>query len=96
MPLGPISRNGFGGLHGGVAFSLVAEAASLAAGSLVGPVEVKSALLRYLVPADVGPIRATSTVMPQDDGSVHVRVAVRDLGRDGELCILGEVHAASR
>lgn len=96
MPLGPSSRNSFGGLHGGVAFDLVTEAAAGAAAQAVGPVEAKSALLRYLAPAMVGPFRAVPTVLPQEDGSVFVRVEVLDDGSDALLCILGEVHLAAR
>lgn len=96
MPLGPSSRNGFGGLHGGVAFDLVTEAAAGAATRAVGPVEAKSALLRYLAPATVGPFRAVPVVLPQEDGSVYARVEVRDDGNDSLLCILGEVHLAAR
>lgn len=100
MPLGPESRNGFGGLHGGVAFDLVTAAAVGGASDLVGPVDAHGALLRYLAPAKVGPFRAVPTVMPQDDGSVFVRVEVFDDGSsDGDgtqLCILGEVHLARR
>lgn len=96
MPIGPSSRNGYGGLHGGVAFDLVTEAAAGAAAEAVGPVEAKSAFLRYLAPANVGPFRAVPVVLPQEDGSVFVRVEVRDLGADSLLCILGEVHLAAR
>jgi acyl-coenzyme A thioesterase PaaI-like protein len=96
MPIGPTSRNGYGGLHGGVAFDLVTEAAAGSATAAVGAVEAKSALLRYLAPANIGPFRALPTVLPQEDGSVFVRVEVRDLGADSKLCILGEVHLAAR
>lgn len=100
MPLGPASRNGFGGLHGGVAFDLVTEAAVGGASAELGPVEAHGALLRYLSPAEVGPFRAVPTVMAQDDGSVFVRVAVFDDGNkkgdEAPLCILGEVHLARR
>jgi acyl-coenzyme A thioesterase PaaI-like protein len=96
MPIGPTSRNGFGGLHGGVAFDLVTEAAVGAATETLGPVDAQGALLRYLAPAMVGPFRAVPTVMPQDDGSVFVRVEVFDDGSEALLCILGEVHLARR
>lgn len=96
MPLGPSSRNGFGGLHGGVAFDLVTEAAVGGATAVLGPVDAHGALLRYLAPAMVGPFRAAPVVMPQDDGSVFVRVEVYDDGNDALLCILGEVHLARR
>lgn len=96
MPIGPSSRNGFGGLHGGVAFDLVTEAAVGGATALVGSVDAHGALLRYLAPAMVGPFRAVPTVMTQDDGSVFARVEVFDDGSDALLCILGEVHLARR
>ena len=70
MPIGPTSRNGFGGLHGGVAFDLVTEAAIGGSTELLGPVDAHGALLRYLAPTTVGPFRAVPIVMPQDDGSV--------------------------
>ena len=92
MPLGPSSRNGFGGLHGGVAFSLVGEAAAGGATAAVGPAKTTSALLRYLAPGQVGPFRAEPTVMPQVDGDAFVRVEVFDEGADDRLIILGEVH----
>jgi acyl-coenzyme A thioesterase PaaI-like protein len=94
MPSSPLSRNGFGGLHGGVAFDLVTEAASGGIEVVVGvPAESQSALLRFLWPATVGPFRAVPTVLPQDGDAVFVRVAVHDDGQDGKLCIVGEVHA---
>lgn len=96
MPLGPPSRNGFGGLHGGVAFDFVTEAAvgsAANAGSIAQPV---GALLRYLAPATGGPFRAVPAAMPQGDGATFVRVEVYDDGQDepadGKLCIVGEVH----
>lgn len=96
MPIGPTSRNGFGGLHGGVAFDLVTEAAIGGATDLLGDVDAHGALLRYLAPATVGPFRAVPIVMAQDDGSVFARVEVYDDGNDAKLCILGEVHLARR
>ena len=96
MPIGPTSRNGFGGLHGGVAFDLVTEAAIGGSTELLGPVDAHGALLRYLAPATVGPFRAVPIVMPQDDGSVFARVEVYDDGNNAKLCILGEVHLARR
>lgn len=96
MPLGPTSRNGFGALHGGVTFDLVTEAAVGAASRSVGPVEAKSAMVRYLAPASVGPFRAVPVVLPQDDGSVFVRVEVTDDGNDSLLCHVAEVHLAAR
>ena len=70
MPISDSSRNGLGGLHGGVAFDLVTEAAVGGAAESVGPVRANGALLRYLAPATVGPFRAEPTVMVEDDGAV--------------------------
>lgn len=92
MPLTPSSRNGFGGLHGGVAFSLVGDAAAGAAASRLGGAKTTSALLRYLAPGLVGPFRAVPEVMPQADGGAFVRVEVFDEGADDLLIVLGEVH----
>ena len=92
MPLTPSSRNGFGGLHGGVAFSLVGDAAAGAAAKEFGAAKTTSALLRYLAPGLVGPFRAVPLVMPQADGDAFVRVEVFDEGADDVLIILGEVH----
>ena len=47
---GPTSINGFGGLHGGVAFSLVGDAAAGAAAHDFGAAKTTSALVRYLAP----------------------------------------------
>ena len=94
MPSSPLSRNGFGGLHGGIAFDLVTEAAAGGIECTLGmPAESHSALLRYLAPATVGPFRAAPTVMRQDGNAAFVRVGVHDDGQDGKLCIVGEVHA---
>ena len=92
MPLTPSSRNGFGGLHGGVAFALVGDAAAGAAAQEFGSAKTTSALLRYLAPGLVGPFRAVPLVMPQADGDAFVRVEVFDEGADDLLIILGEVH----
>jgi acyl-coenzyme A thioesterase PaaI-like protein len=94
MPGSPLSLNGFGGLHGGIAFDLVTEAASGGIEAVVGArAESHSALLRFLAPATSGPFRAVPTVLPQDGDAVFVRVAVHDDGQHGKLCIVGEVHA---
>ncbi len=94
MPSGQASQNGFGGLHGGVAFDLVTDAAVGAASRQIGPVRAYGALLRYLAPATVGPFRAVPIVMVEGDGATFVRVEVYDDGQDAKLCILGEVHTA--
>jgi acyl-coenzyme A thioesterase PaaI-like protein len=96
MPNTPLTRNGFGGLHGGIAFDLVTHAAADAARDVVdADVEPHGALLRYLAPAVAGPFRAVPTVLPQSGGVVFVRVAIHDDGQDGKLCIVAEVHAAA-
>lgn len=92
MPLTESSRNGFGGLHGGVAFSLVGDAAAGAAALRFGVAKTTSALLRYLAPGLVGPFRAVPEVMPQADGGAFVRVEVFDEGAGDLLIVLGEVH----
>ncbi len=92
LPLGPTSVNGFGGLHGGVAFSLVGDAAAGAASAHFGSARTTSAHIRYLAPGLAGPFRAEPLVMPQADGDAFVRVEVFDEGADDALIILGEVH----
>lgn len=95
MALSAASRNGFGGLHGGVAFDLVTEAAVGAAAEAGIAAHPVGALLRYLAPAIAGPFRAVPTAHPRDDGSMFVLVAVHDEGQDDQLCIVGEVHLAT-
>ncbi len=95
MPLGPTSRNGFGGLHGGVAFSLVGDAAAGRAAKQFGSAKTTSALIRYLAPGLSGPFRAEPLVMPQADGDAFVRVEVFDEGADDALIILGEAHVVT-
>ena len=96
MPSGQASQNGFGGLHGGVAFDLVTDAAVGGATRAAGaPARANGALLRYLAPATVGPFRAVPTVMVEEDGAAFVRVQVYDDGQDDKLCILGEVHTST-
>lgn len=89
MPLTAASRNGFGGLHGGVTFAIVGDAAAGAAGA---GAKATSALIRYLARGSAGPFRARPTVMPQADGDAVVRVELRDEGADDLLIALGEVH----
>jgi len=89
MPLSDASRNGFGGLHGGVAFALVGDAAAGAAGP---GAKTTSALIRYLAKGVVGPFRAEPTVMPHVDGGAFVQVEVYDEGADDLLIILAEAH----
>jgi acyl-coenzyme A thioesterase PaaI-like protein len=90
MPLSPASRNGFGGLHGGVAFALVGDAAAGAAGG-----KTTSALIRYLARGVVGPFRAEPSEMPLADGDAFVRVEVYDEGADDLLINRGEVHVVT-
>ena len=95
LPLGPTSINGFGGLHGGVAFSLVGDAAAGAAAHEFGAAKTTSALVRYLAPGLGGPFRAEPLVMPQADGDAIVRVEVFDEGADDLLIIIGEAHVVT-
>lgn len=95
LPLGPTSINGFGGLHGGVAFSLVGDAAAGAAAHQFGAAKTTSALVRYLAPGIGGPFRAEPLVMPQADGDAIVRVEVFDEGADDLLIIIGESHVVT-
>ena len=95
LPLGPTSINGFGGLHGGVAFSLVGDAAAGAAAHEFGAAKTTSALVRYLAPGLGGPFRAEPMVMPQADGDAIVRVEVFDEGADDLLIIIGEAHVVT-
>ena len=92
MPLTAASRNGFGGLHGGVAFALVGDAAAGAAGP---GAKTTSALIRYLARGVVGPFRAEPLVMPQADGDAFVQVELHDEGADDLLIALGEVHVVT-
>lgn len=92
MPLTSASRNGFGGLHGGVTFAIVGDAAAGAAGP---GAKATSALIRYLAKGGAGPFRAVPTVMPQADGDAIVRVELYDEGADDLLISLGEVHVVT-
>lgn len=96
LPLTPSSRNSFNGLHGGVTFALVGDAAAGAAAAHLGPARTTGALLRYLAPGMAGPFRAVPDVMPQDDGSAFVRVEVYDEGASDQLIVLGEANVVAR
>lgn len=95
MALSPASRNGFGGLHGGVAFDLVTEAAVGAAAEAGTAAQPVGALLRYLAPAIAGPFRAVPSAHARDDGSTFVMVEIYDEGQDDQRCIVAEVHLAT-
>jgi acyl-coenzyme A thioesterase PaaI-like protein len=97
MPHRDLSRNGFGGLHGGVANALVDAAASgVVAGNARGGAGESagclSAALRYLVPGTAGPFRADPTILGVEDGQALVRVAIVDEGAEEKLIILAEAR----
>jgi uncharacterized protein (TIGR00369 family) len=97
MPHQDLSRNGFGGLHGGVANALVDAAATGAVardvpGGAGVPARSLSAALRYLVPGTAGPFRADPTVLGVEEGEALVRVAIVDEGADEKLIILAEAR----
>lgn len=106
MPHRDLSRNGFGGLHGGVANALVDAAATgvvargaaggagVAAGGAGVAARSCSAALRYLVPGTAGPFRADPTVLGVDDGRALVRVVIVDEGAQDEAIILAEARVA--
>lgn len=100
MPHQDLSRNGFGGLHGGVANALVDAAATGAVARDVPgdgvdagvPARSLSAALRYLVPGTAGPFRADPTVLGVDRDQALVRVAIVDEGAEEALIILAEAR----
>ncbi|MDY7103991.1 MAG: hotdog domain-containing protein [Actinomycetota bacterium] len=97
LGLSDASRNGFGGLHGGVAIALVEAAAVGAvvdAGGGGGDVTAtcRSASVRYLAPGMVGPFRAAPTIVARHGGTALVRVGVHDAGAEDRLTIVAEVH----
>ena len=85
--------NGFGGLHGGTAITLVDVAAS---GTMTdrweAPAQTLSASVRYLAPAMVGPFLAEPAVWADAGSHAVVRVPVVDAGADDRLVIVAEVH----
>lgn len=92
MALRPERSNGFGGLHGGVATSLVEVAASAA----VGPdARTVSAAVRYLAPAMAGPFLAQPAVLVETGDLAVVQVPVIDAGADDRLVILATAHVTA-
>lgn len=95
MPHTERTRNGFGGLHGGVAAGLVDAAAAGAISSVTGgPARTRSAALRYPVPGTAGPFRADPVILGHDDTDALVRVAVVDEGADDALVVLADATVA--
>ena len=100
MPHADLSRNGFGGLHGGVttalvdaaATGLVAESASASGGADGRPARTVSTALRYLEPGLKGPFRADPTIVGLADGEALVRVPLVDEGADDVLIVLAEAR----
>jgi len=82
MPLAEALRNPWGILHGGAVAFLVDLAAAHVAGGVT-----TDAVLHFLAPNRIGPVRATaraigrSPVSPRADGTV-LRIEVRDQGAD--------------
>lgn len=95
MPHTARTRNGFGGLHGGVAAGLVdAAAAGLVAATTGRAARTRSAALRYPVPGKAGPFRADPAVLGHDGDTVLVRVAVVDEGADDALVVLADTSVS--
>lgn len=93
MALGPDRTNGFGGLHGGVATTLVDAAASGRMAQEWGaPARTVSASVRYLSPALVGPFEVEPEVCGDDGTIALLRLRVRDTGADDRIVILADVH----
>lgn len=96
MALRPERTNGFGGLHGGVATTLVDAAASgFMSQQWDRPAQTVSAAVRYLSPATVGPFLAQPEVLVDAGGFAVCRVPVIDTGADDRLVILAETHVAA-
>lgn len=92
IPLLGSNRNGFGGLHGGVATALVDAAAAGAVAHATGKsARTTSAAVRYLLPSMVGPFQAVPEVIRTDSGSAQVVVRVHDTGADNRMTILADV-----
>lgn len=93
-------RNPWGILHGGVTACMV-DVAAEAAGEAAfgGPVRCEGALVRYLAPAKVGPVRAVPHLVARQGGRALVEVRVTDegAGRVAALATLtvAEVGAAT-
>lgn len=97
IPLLPGNRNGYGGLHGGVATVLVDVAASGAVAEVAGrPARTVSAAVRYLVPSRVGPMVARPTVLRVDEATGTAVVVVRVEDAEGRTTIVADAHVALR
>lgn len=95
IPLIDSNRNGYGGLHGGVATALVDAAAAGALADVAGrPARTTSAALRYLAPSTVGPIAAHPQVLHLDDATGTAVVAVRVRDAEGRTTIVADAHVA--
>ncbi len=93
IPPGLDRTNGFGGMHGGTAITVVDVAASQSVAQRWGrPARTLSAAVRYLSPARVGPFVARPEILVDDDAVAVVRVPVLDSGQDDRLVILADVH----
>lgn len=91
MDHGPDRTNGMGGLHGGVATTLIDAAAAGAVGlARGGRARTVSAAVRYLRPALHGPFSVTPEVLHDDGGVAVVRTPVLDA--EGTLVISADVH----
>lgn len=101
MPHGQDRTNGFGGLHGGVATTLIDAAASGAVAERRGvPARTVSAAVRYLTPATTGPFDARVEWLYDTDAVSVLRVSVVDSGAPGEdgepqLVISADVHVTT-
>lgn len=96
IPLLDRNRNGYGGLHGGVATALVdAAAAGIVAEATGRPARTRSAAVRYLAPSVAGPISAHPEVLHLDDATGATVVAVRVRDAEGRTTIVADAHVAS-
>ncbi|MCZ7525833.1 MAG: hypothetical protein M5U14_05245 [Acidimicrobiia bacterium] len=95
IPLQELSRNTWGGLHGGVAIALVDAAVTGAVTEATGaPARTVSAAVRYLTPSLAGPVRAEPTIVGRRGDVVLVATEVRDAGAEGTLTILADAHVS--
>lgn len=95
MALRADRTNGFGGLHGGVATTLVdAAAAGTMSARWDAPARTVSAAVRYLAPALTGPFLAQPAVLVDSGSFAVLRVPIVDTGDDDRLVILAEAHVA--
>lgn len=95
IPLIDINRNGYGGLHGGVAMVLVDVAASGAVAERAGrPARTTSAAVRYLAPSRVGPMVARPRVLRLDDATGTAVVVVEVADAEGRTTIVADVQVA--